>query len=406
MPIALRDSLRHLRKSPGYALASVLTFALAIGATSAIFSALHAVLLRPLPVDRPDQLVVAWQTDAARSLGVIELSHRQVREWATDAAVFSHAAAMGSTNWPAVLEGRGDPARICIAGVSASFFDTLGVGAQLGRTLRPADDVHHAAPAVVMSHATWVRRFGADRAVIGTMVQFDGEKSEVVGVMPEGFDFPRGAEFWTPVTPVLAGSGPEPNKKVLDDVGLLYLVGRLRPDLDARSAARALDEFGARLSQENRVTGERATDIAIVTPFVDYVFGPVRPALWALTAAVVVLLLIACANVSALMLNGVSLRRRENSVRLALGATRASLGRLWIAEVFVLAGAGGALGLLAARGLTKAIVALAPDDLPRLSDVSVDGMVVAFTAGAVALAALLPASSRSDRRARRTWRTC
>jgi predicted permease len=272
--------------------------------------------------------------------------------------------------------------------VSSTFFDTLGATPMLGRGFRPEDDTHRAPSVVVLAHGAWVRLFAADPGVIGRRIQLDGQATEVIGVMPAAFDFPRGADLWAPVLPILSGPGDAPNLNVLNGVGLLYVVGRLRPDLDARRAAPELNEMSRRLAAAVP-SATRPSDVAVVKPFTDYVFGPVRPALWALSAAVVVLLLVACANVSGLMLTRVSLRRREHGVRLALGATGGGLGRLWTVEVLLLTAIGGAIGYAASYGLVRAIVALAPDDVPGLRDVAIDTPVTVFTVVVVLVAALL-----------------
>ena len=155
----LRHAFRHLLQSPGYAAAAIVTLALAIGANGAIFSAVNTVLLRPLPVDAPEQLAVVWQTDEGGQ-AVVELTYRHLREWREAGSAFSNAAVMGSHNWSAVLQGRGEPTRIWFTGVSAGFFDTLGVRPLLGRTFRAEDDVPNAPLVAVLNHAAWVRRFG------------------------------------------------------------------------------------------------------------------------------------------------------------------------------------------------------------------------------------------------------
>jgi predicted permease len=382
----LRQAVRHLRRAPGYTVTAVLTFALAIGANSAIFSAVNVVLLRPLPVEAPERLAVVWQTRGSGD-SVVELTHRHMREWSEAGTIFTRSSLMGSHNWNAILQGLGEPTRIWFNGVSATFFDTLGVRPFLGRGLRPEDDVPNARAVAVLNHGSWVRRFGADPRAVGTMMTLDGRPVEIVGVMPPGFDVPSGAEFWVPVVPALT-SGTPPDTSSLDNTGVSYIVGRVRPDLDMKSVRTELDALEARLNRDRpgRLKwGERA----VVTALPDYVFGPVRSALPVLWAAVGVLLLIACGNVSGLMLTRVARRRHEHAIRLALGATRGAIARLWLAEILVVACAGGALGLLFAHWLSVAIVALAPDDLPRLNDVSVDATVAFFTFAAVVAVALV-----------------
>jgi putative ABC transport system permease protein len=385
----LRYALRQLRQSPGYAVTAVLTLALAIGANSAIFSAVNAVLLRPLPVDTPRDLAVVWQTDAGGQ-AVIELTVRHLREWTGAGRTFTRAAVMASHNWSAALEGRGEPSRIWFNGVSADFFATLGVRPILGRDFRPDDDVPNAAPVAILNHGTWARRFGSDPNVVGSTIVLDGGSVEVIGVMPPGVDFPRGAELWVPVVPIIAGGTP-PNTGNLDTFGVFYVVGRTRAGLDSAAVRAEIDSIEARLDRAD--TGRlKWGSRTVATPFVDYVFGPVRPALRVLWAAVGVLLLIACANVSGLALTRAAQRQQDHAIRRALGASRASIARLWLGEMLIVAAAGGALGLALAQWLTHAIVVLAPDDLPRLESVSVDAPVALFTFAAVIIAALVTAA--------------
>jgi len=375
--LTLRLAWRHLRRSPGYFAAAVVTFALAIGANSAIFSAVRTVLLRPLPMQEPSRIAVVWQTDA-RGQGVVELTYRHLREWTESGRTFDGASVMASHNWNAVLTGRGDPFRIWFNAVSAGFFDTVGVQPVLGRTFRPDDDVMNARSVAVLNYGTWVRRFGSDPNVVGSTMQLDGSPTEIVGVMPPGFDVPRGAEFWVPAGPIVAGISNPPKAANFDVFGVFYVVGRLRPGLEMSAVRAEIDGLEARLNRDKpgRLKWGEGT---AVTPMLDYVFGPVRGALRLLWVAVLVLLLIACANVSGLMLTHVSRRRHEDAIRLALGADRGVIARLWLAEIGIVALIGGALGLAAATGLVRAIVSLAPDDLPRVGEVSVDASVALFT---------------------------
>ena len=382
----LRLAVRHLLRAPGFTIAATLTLALAIGANSAIFSAVNAVLIRPLPVRAPDEVVVVWQNEATTGQAVVELTHRHLREWMAAGTVFSNASLMGSHNWPGILEGAGEPVRVWYAGVSASFFEVLGVTPFIGRPFNPADDRPGAAPVVAVNHSTWMNRFSGDRSVIGRTITVDGRRAEIVSVMPPGVDLPRAAEFWTPAVSALTGFDPE-NTRILDTVGVFYVIGRPGPGVTPSTLGAAIDALEARL---DATTPGRLKwgDRAVVTPLLTHVFGPTRPALWALWAAVTVLLLIACANVSGLLLTRVAQRQREHAVRLALGATRFAVGRVWVLEVLLVTFAGGVLGFIAASRLSRLIVALAPDDLPRLDAVNIDTTVALFTFGVVLAVAL------------------
>jgi putative ABC transport system permease protein len=382
----VRLTVRDLLRQPGYTAATVLTLALAIGANSAIFSAVHGVLLTPSAIRQPDNLVISWERDVPRS-PVVEVSYRNFQDWVAHSRSFSQAAAIGSSTWPAILDGRGESVRLASAGVSASFFDTLGVAPALGRSFRTEDDAPNAERVVILSHATWITRFGADSDVIGTTIQLDEERHTVVGVMPAGFDFPHRSDVWLPVVPILANAGDGRVQSPLESVGVLFVIGRLHERVTPKMAAEELNRLAAQLQ---RTSGAHrfGTDV-IVTPFLDYLVGPVRHALWALFAAVGVLLLIGCANVSGLMLTRVSVRRREHAIRLALGATSRHLGRHWALETLILSLAGGSLGLIASRWMVQGVVALAPEDVPRLTNISINLPVAAFTFLAVLATAFL-----------------
>ena len=379
--------LRQLRRSPGYVTAAVVTFALAIGANSAIFSAVNAVLLRPLPMAEPSRVAVVWQSGGIGE-GVVELTYRHLREWTSAGRTFTAASVMASHNWNSVLTGRGEPVRIWYNAVSAGFFDTVGVKPILGRGLQREDDVANARSVAVLNYNTWVRRFGSDPGIVGKTMTLDGRPTEIVGVMSRGFDVPRGAEFWVPAAPIVIGASSPPTVGNLDVFGVFYVVGRLRPGLAMSALREEVDGLEARLDRDNpgRMKWGART---VVTPMLDYVFGPVRGALQMLWIAVGVLLLIACSNVSGLMLTRVARRRHEDAIRLALGAGRGAVARLWLTEIGLISIAGGAIGLLCAAALVRAIVALAPDDLPRLAEISLNGPVAAFTFAVVVAVALV-----------------
>jgi putative ABC transport system permease protein len=328
-----RLALRLLLRSPRYAAAVILVLAVAIGANTAIFSAVHGILLRPLPIQAPHDLIVVWDSDSRRSLPVVELSYRTFAQWAEDSRSFSALAAMGSSAWPAILQDRGAPVRLSTAGVSASFFDTLGAHPLIGRTLRREDDRPNAPAVAVLSHASWVKYFGSDSHVLGSIVHVDRART-IVGIMPPEFDFPRGTNLWFPVVPILAANS-RPDFDALSSVGVLFAIGRLKPGVTPAAAAVELD--GLAQTAHTTSGAGRFGSTLVVTPFLEYVLGPVRQGLWVLSLAGALLLLVACANASGLTLTRALARSREDAVRLAIGASSLDVARPWLAEAALLA---------------------------------------------------------------------
>lgn len=383
----LRLTLRALRTNAGYALAAVGTLALGIGATTAMFSAVYAVLLAPQPIREPGRLVAGWGLAPEKSHGLIELTYRDIEALSRDSRTVQSMAAVGSTTWSAVLEGQGDPARLAYAGVSGTFFETLGVTAALGRALQPDDDVRGGASVLVLSHATWRDRFGSDPAVLGRTLTLDGEPQTVLGVMPAGFDYPRGAEFWAPLAPGLSAADAVWNTDVLATVGVLFYVARLNDGVTAVTAGDELSAIGRRLDEGR--PGPRVGSRVMAMPFEEHVVGPTRRALWALLGAVGVLLVIACVNVSGLMLTRAARARREHAIRLAIGASEADVARLWLVEATVVALLGGVAGMALASALTSTMLALAPEGIPRLEGARLNLPVAAAACAVTLLAAIL-----------------
>jgi putative ABC transport system permease protein len=364
--------------------AAVATLALAIGATTAIFSAVYAVLLKPMPIRDPGSLVVGWGTSAALNMRVIELSYLDVRDIGEATPGIGAVASVGSSTWSAILDGEGEPVKLATTGVSGNFFDLLGAVPRLGRPIRPDDDRTNSPIVAVISHALWSTQFGSDPKIIGRRVRLDDDALEIVGVMPAAFDYPRGTDVWRAVAPILGGgSGGNPNP--MRSVAVLFLVGRLNPGVTPEVATAEWTRANARVLATS--PGPRY-DIA-VRSFLDHHIGPARQAMWVLFGAVGVLLLIACANVSGLMLTRVALRTRDDAIRVAVGGTRAAIGKVWAAETMWLALMGGALGLLLSQWLIATIVALAPDGVPRLDEVAIDWPVALFSIAIMAVATLL-----------------
>lgn len=381
-----RVVIRSLRSAPGYAVASILTLGLTIGATTAIFSAVSTVLFRPNAIRDPERLVICWASDPRRALPLVELSYDNFEHWQHESQSFVSAAAISSSTLPVRLDAPGGSVHLASAAVSASFFDTLGVGPEQGRVLRQDDEVPNAPRVVVVSHRAWVGTFGANADIVGQVIHLPTPYT-VVGVMPATLDFPRDTDLWMPAAPALAQSATGWDPRALTDVGALFVVGRLRGGVSTAKATDELDRLAGRLDQSG--ASHRFGTAIVVTPFVSYVFGPVRDVLWVMGAAVGLLLLIGCANVSGLMLTRVTTRRREQAVRVALGASRWAVAQTWLYETWVLTLVGGFVGLLFASWMLRGIIALAPPDVPHLADVAIDARAAVLAALVTAIAALL-----------------
>ena len=272
----IRQVLRNLVKQPGYTVATITTLALAVAANSAIFGAVRAVLLNPLPIESPSRLVVCWQAAPSRNLPVVELSYRTYRRLGSRFEFGGHRGNRLVELGRRARRQRRAGAR-SFAGVTASFFDTMGVHPFIGRSFEKRDDVPNAVPVVAINYGAWIRRFGGDRGIVGTALTLDGVAHTVVGVMPKGFDFPRGAELWKPVVPGLTASSSRWKMDALSDVGVLFVVGRLRQGATPATAAGEINRIDGEARTRGKATfGTRV----VVTPFLDYLLGPVRAALW------------------------------------------------------------------------------------------------------------------------------
>jgi putative ABC transport system permease protein len=396
----LRYAARTLVRSPEFSITAILVLALAIGINTAVFSVVDKVLVRPLPIDRPDRVVIIWPRDRENVTTIGEISHWTFRSWQQQAQSFERLAAIGSVNWSLRLRQGGELTTLPVAAVSASFFPLMGTEAARGRTLREDDDRHGATEVVVMSHRSWVSRFGSDAGIVGRTLDLNGKPYTVAGVMPEGFDYPRGVELWVPVVPRLLEAGAQWRIDTLNApwFGVLFVVGRIRQNVTLEGARAEMSA----LIQRNDGEAFRPGSEAVLTPLQDHIFGKTRPALVALAATVSLVLLIACVNVATLLLIRGAGRNQDAAIRMAVGASRWRLVRQSLADAFVLSMLAGVVGIVIAYWTSNALVALAPSDVPRLDHVRFDASTVLFAwvacMVAAALAGLAPGlhASRGD----------
>jgi putative ABC transport system permease protein len=381
MEILLRDvrlGVRSLLRTPAFTAAAVLTLALGIGANTAIFSAVNAVLLRPLPFPDADRLVVVWTVNEQEGIDRDISSYPVFTDLREQSRALAGLAAFSGTAG-AITEGA-EPEQVSGANVTGDFFRVLGRGAALGRVIGPTDMEVGQHEVVVLSHDIWARHFGGDASVIGRTARIGGVPREVIGVMPRGFGYPDGAGFWMPLARTEGRTG------LMDSRGMYWLsmIGRLAPGVSLAQANAELDGAMTRLVAEYPETMAPGTG-ASVESLRDTIVGEVRPALLLLLGAVGFVLLIACANMANLLLARGAARQKEMAVRSALGAGGGRLVRQVLTESVVLAVFGGVAGVLLALWGTAALVATSPADMPLIEGVRVDGVVLA-TAALIALA--------------------
>lgn len=380
----LRLGLRLFARHPFLSAAAVASLALCIGANTAIFTVLNAVVLRPLPYPDADRLVVAWETSADNPRRWVAPAN--FLDWQRDSRSFAELAAFDS--FAANLTGRGEPERLRAAGASGTFFSVLQTPAARGRTLLPSDDEPGAAPVAVLTDGLWQRLFGGADAVGQTLV-LDGRPHEIVGVLPADFVMPMmpDVELWVGSDRGIPRSFPFPGDiTTVRDAHLLYTVGRLAPGISRDTAQAELATIMMRLAERHPDTNAGLG--ANVVPLHEQVTGNVRPLLVLLQVAVAVMLMIGCANVASLLLGQAAGRRSEIATRLALGAGRRRIVRQLLVESLIVAIPGGALGVLVAVWGLEALVALAPPTLPRSGEIALDGRVLAFSMVTTMLAAV------------------
>lgn len=370
---AAQDSgyaLRVLRRNPGFAIASILTLALGIGANTAIFSVVNAVLLKPLPFAHPEALVRVQSANPSRSREGFSLCPPDFREWRSRARTLDGVAAYYRESFNLAGDSS-EPERVDGARVSSMLFHLLGREAVIGRVFLPDEDMFGNHRVVLLSHGLWQQRFGGNPAVVGRRILLDSEPVSIVGVMPPDFRFPDAdAMLWLPLA---FADGDSLNTR-----GNYFLnaIGRLRSGVSVAEAEAELRRIAADVSREHPASMATA---ARVVPFREDVVADVRPLLYTLLGAVALVLLIACANVANLLLARRAAREKELAIRAGLGAGRGRLVRQLLTESLVLSAAGGTAGLLVASWGVSLLKSMMPEDLPRLNEVAVDPQVLAFT---------------------------
>lgn len=370
--------LRRLRGAPVFALVAIATLALGIGANSAIFSIVNAVVFKPLPFPEPERLMAVGVSHRGRNF-IQYVSPMNFLDLQASSQTFQAMSAF--TTGDATLTDQGSPVTLRWAGVGSSFFDVIGVRPSLGRAFLPDENEPAKNSVAVLGHELWKNRFGGDPAMIGKRIRIEGELYEVVGITAPGRSFPEGIEVWTPLR--------HDERFLTKSRGAWYLtvIGRLKGGASEASAREEIATIVARLVQEHGEVNEGLR--GRVMPLHELIVGDTRPGLMFLLGAVGLVLLIACVNVANLMLGRLAAREGEFAVRQAMGASRRRLFGQLMTESLVLAGLGGLSGVLLGSASLRSLIALRPADIPRLDQAVIDVPVLLFALAITLLTAIL-----------------
>ena len=376
----LRYGARMLLKTPALTFIVILALALGIGANTAIFSVLNAVVLRPLPYDRPNELLFLNERSAV--LDEMSISYPNFTDWRNQNHVFEKIGVYNRNSYN--LTGYGEAERILTGQCSADLFSALRANTLVGRLFTNDEDKPGAAPVVVLSYALWQRRFGGQNSILNQPITLNGKSYTVIGVMPPDYAFPSRVEMWVPVGPLSA----DPNWQQRGNHPGLYAVARLKPGMTQAQAQADMNTIAANLNKQ--YPDSNAQNGVRIRTLTEIVVGKtVKDTLWILFGAVSFVLLIACANIANLLLARATSRRKEMAIRAAMGAGRWRIARQLLTESLLLAVVGGAIGLVIAQLAIKFILYVSPTAIPRSREITVDWRVLAFTLGVSVITGIL-----------------
>lgn len=374
----IRTAIRTLLKAPSISLIAIMTLALAIGATTAIFSIVNGVLLRPLPFEDPDRLL--WITEILPTVEREMVPAPDYLEWRDQNTVFQQIASYGTLN--VNLSGVDNPERLEAARVTSEFFSLLQVPPLIGNVFTQQEDRPGADRVVVISQGLWEQRFNMDKTVVGEQIILNDAPYTVIGVMPPQFQFPERVRLWMPL------ALDEAAERQRNRMTAVSVVGRLKNGVSQRQAQTELEAIESRVVQAHPNSFKGMPTIKL-TPLHLHTVGNIRFALWVMLGAAMLILAIACANVTNLILTKAATRHQEMSIRIALGATRFQLIHQLITENLLLGLLGGLLGVVIAHWGIRSLIALVPNELPRLSSAGLDWPVLAFTLGVSVVTAIV-----------------